>query len=211
MVKDNTLRYLHCYGESIPDELNTMIDECIEEVKQIATPAFMHQRFTVSHHPLYINELELTLDYSDIEKVMAGCSECIVVAITLGVEIERKLRYYALSDMTRMSVLDAAASSYIESLCDTYEETLHLDKRTIRYCAGYGNVPIAINRILSNALQTSKHIGLFVGDSDILMPQKSMIGMIGVGNDNKEKGCFSCIRKQSCEYRKQGKVCYLKD
>ena len=48
--------------------------------------------------------------------------------------MERKIKFYAKVDMTKSTVMDAAASAYLEEYCDRYEETLGFDNRTYRAC-----------------------------------------------------------------------------
>mgnify|MGYP000382239512 CR=1 FL=1 len=41
----------------------------------------------------------------------------------LGIVMERKIKFYAKVNMTKSTVMDAAASAYLEEYCDRYEET----------------------------------------------------------------------------------------
>ena len=125
--------------------------------------------------------------------------------------MDKLLRYYAMIDMTKMTVMDALASSYIEIKCDEFEEKQNFGKRTFRFCPGYGNVPLELNHKLANALNCNKHIGLTVQENNLLLPQKSMIGLIGIGDEKLTKHCFSCINLENCIYRKKGQRCYKKD
>lgn len=70
--------------------------------------------------------------------------------------------------------------------CDEYENEQLIGKRTFRFCPGYGRVPIELNKELAFIIESSKKIGLTVQESNILLPQKSMIGLIGLGDNRKE-------------------------
>ena len=50
-----------------------------------------------------------------------SCNKVVVIACSLGIEVDKMLRYYAMIDMTKMTVLDALASSYLEAKCDEFE------------------------------------------------------------------------------------------
>lgn len=208
MFKADALRYLGYVKGSVDPKIESLIDECILEIQTLANPTFIHQSFTLSHNPLVINELNLTIEYSDLVDLFDSCDKCLIVACSLGIDVDKKLRYYSKIDMTKMTILDAVASSYIEHVCDNFEAKLNLSLRTFRFCPGYGNVPLSLNKTLANALNTSKHIGLTVQDNDIMLPQKSMIGIIGIGDNKMKKHCFSCIKKNDCEFRKVGQRCY---
>lgn len=207
-IKQTALLYLGYRSNHIDANTDRLLEQCIEEIPGLCHPAFIHQEYSLSHTPLKIDTLEISLDYPDLIDLFDSCNSCIIVGCTLGQQIDRHLKYLAKIDMTKMTIMDAVASSYLEAICDDYEQKLHLSKRTMRFCPGYGNVPITLNRSLANALQMPKLIGLTVLSSNILLPQKSMIGLIGIGNNNYKKHCFSCIKKDDCDFRKRGLRCY---
>ena len=120
------------------------------------------------------------------------------------------MRYYALIDMARMSVLDAMLSAWVEVCCDEAERQIITETRTARLCPGYGDIPLALNEQLGAALSLPR-IGLYVKAGGALSPQKSMIGLIGIGDVGTPKSCGSCIRRNDCEYRKRGERCYASD
>lgn len=208
MLKSNALRYLGCYDTKVDAQLSNLVDDCIVEVKSVANPAFVSKRVKIAHNPLRIEDGDISLAYGDLEKLLSNCEECVVVAVTLGQEIERKTKYYSHSDMAKMTVFDAVASAYVEEVCDRFEEKLNLGNRTMRFCPGYGDVDIALNRALAQLLMCDKHIGLFVQASNILLPQKSMIGIIGIGESDFKQSCDNCKAKADCVLRKKGLRCY---
>ena len=59
--------------------------------------------------------------------------------------------------------------------------------------------------------RSSKKIGLTVQESNILLPQKSMIGLIGLGDNRKEKTCQNCLTyKKIVILEREVKQCYAK-
>lgn len=210
MIKKNALKYLGYLDNQVDANTNVLLDECLQELEQF-TPKFMYQIFTLTHQPLTIKELNLTINYPDLVDLFNSCDRVIIVACTLGLQLDQKLRYYSKINLTKMTVMDALASSYIEVKCDEFEAKQNFGKRTFRFCPGYGNVPIELNHVLANALACNKHIGLTVQDNHLLLPQKSMIGLIGLGDQKLTKHCFSCVKIKNCIYRKRGQRCYKKD
>ena len=171
----------------------------------------MYQIYTLKHHPLKIKELDISLDYPELIDLFDSCNKVVIIACSLGIEIDKMLRYYAMIDITKMTVLDALASSYLEAKCDEFENKQHFGSHTYRFCPGYGSVPLELNKKLSQALACDKHIGLTVQENNLLIPQKSMIGLIGIGDTRKIRHCFSCVNLNDCIYRKKGQRCYKKD
>ena len=210
MIKENALKYLGYLDNQVDSNTEILLNECLKELEQV-TPKFMYQIYTLTHHPLTIKELNLTINYPDLIDLFDSCDRIVIIACTLGLQLDQQLRYYSKINLTKMTVMDALASSYIEIKCDEYEAKQNFGKRTFRFCPGYGNVPLELNKNLANALNCSKHIGLTVQESNLLLPQKSMIGLIGLGDEKLTKHFFSCVNKENCMYRKRGQRCYKKD
>jgi len=209
MNKEAILKYLNCPSK-VDEKTYQFIDECIEEVKQYAYFKAVSQKFSLSHQPLMIDELGLRIDSQDLAFYLQDCQECLVVACTLGIQIDRRIQYYEHINMAKAVVFDAVSSRYLEECCDQYEKTLNLGKHTFRFAPGYGDLPLALNIDLSKALQVYKYLGVTINDGGLFIPMKSMLGIIGLGA-TQQKSCMSCIRKKTCQLRKEGTRCYVKD
>ncbi len=208
MLIERTLRYLGWRG-ALDEPMRQLLDSCAQEVRTLR-PSFAHARFSLSHDPLRLSEAGIVLPSAQLDHSFRMCDACEVVGITLGAEAERLVRYYALIDMARMSVLDAMLSAWVEECCDEFERQIITETRTARLCPGYGDIPLALNEPLGAALSLPR-IGLYVKAGGALSPQKSMIGLIGIGDVGQPKSCGSCIRSNDCEYRKRGERCYASD
>ena len=208
MLIERTLRYLGWHG-ALDEPMRQLLDSCAQEVRTLR-PSFVHARFSLSHDPLRLSEAGIVLPSAQLDRSFRMCDACEVVGITLGAEAERLVRYYALIDMARMSVLDAMLSAWVEECCDESERQIITETRTARLCPGYGDIPLALNEPLGAALSLPR-IGLYVKAGGALSPQKSMIGLIGIGDVGQPKNCGSCIRSNDCEYRKRGERCYASD
>ncbi|HJC36065.1 MAG TPA: vitamin B12 dependent methionine synthase [Candidatus Merdibacter merdavium] len=208
MLIERTLRYLGWRG-ALDEPMRQLLDSCAQEVRTLR-PSFAHARFSLSHDPLRLSEAGIVLPSAQLDRSFRMCDACEVVGITLGAEAERLVRYYALIDMARMSVLDAMLSAWVEECCDESERQIITETRTARLCPGYGDIPLALNEPLGAALSLPR-IGLYVKAGGALSPQKSMIGLIGIGDVGQPKSCGSCIRSNDCEYRKRGERCYASD
>ncbi len=208
MLIERTLRYLGWHG-ALDEPMRQLLDSCAQEVRTLR-PSFAHARFSLSHDPLRLSEAGIVLPSAQLDRSFRMCDACEVVGITLGAEAERLVRYYALIDMARMSVLDAMLSAWVEECCDESERQIITETRTARLCPGYGDIPLALNEPLGAALSLPR-IGLYVKAGGALSPQKSMIGLIGIGDVGQPKSCGSCIRSNDCEYRKRGERCYASD
>ena len=81
---------------------------------------------------------------------------------------------------------------------------------TNRYSPGYGDLPIEAIRQLINLLGAQNKIGLTITSNNIMIPRKSVIGVIGISELkilNNKKSCLSCNNYSHCKYRKEDECC----
>ena len=86
-------------------------------------------------------------------------------------------------------------------------ENLYL---TGRYSPGYGDWPITVQPRIAALLDTPKRIGLYVTDTFLMLPRKSVTAVMGLSDvpvTGKRAGCAHCALREKCEYRKRGVTC----
>lgn len=239
MLREETLRYLRYTDQVLSDEQNALIDTAIAEVLEYAAPRTVHRVFALHEKDGLLGiDAELDLHYTDIQKLLTGSSSCLLIAGTLGVPLDQKMRYYSRFDMTRYVIMDAAASALIEETCDTLQESLPFSPYTFRFSPGYGDVPLSLQKQLLQVLDAGRRIGLTLTPNMLMTPQKSISGIVGIGKgsqsgelnqvsngtrDDKEhdtrnenglsiesqkRTCNNCRRYNDCEYRRNNTVCY---
>ena len=214
IVRENALRYLGYRAplfEGLTPEISNLLDECIEEIKQIADPKVVVKKFKLAKDPLRLSESGDEIIGQQMEDMLKDCEECLLIGCTLGIVMERKIKFYAKINMIKSTVMDSAASAYLEEYCDRYEEILGFTNRTYRACPGYGDFPLEFNRRIAILLDISKKIGVTITPNNLLIPQKSMLGLIGIGSDKRKKSCGNCVMKEDCPFRKRGQRCYRTD
>jgi hypothetical protein len=187
-----------------------------EEFNQKALDIFLelnkNVRFKGQHEFLTVDNLmnidsALTNSSEDLVFYLDGCKDVVVFATTLGVDVDAYSKKLQARDMSSAVIYDALASSYLEYLTDEYEESLNLGEHTFRFAPGYGDIPIKLNYIILDALSISKKIGIYKASNNMMLPQKSMITMCGLGKKTAPT-CAHCIRLNSCALRKEGYRCY---
>lgn len=205
-VTAQALTYLKIDATLVDDATMALIEQCFGQLQDIATPHFITKIYPLTHAPLMMEDI--SLDFPELTTLFADCHAVLVIGATLGIAVDRESRRLSRTDMAKLVVFDAVASSYLEAVSDQHERTLDLGVRTFRYCPGYGTVPLELNRVLCRALQMDKHIGLTVQPSMLLLPQKSIIGLIGLGADGVPKSCEGCHNFTDCVFRKKEQRCY---
>lgn len=208
MNKQNIYHYLMIQGD-VDEETDKLIEECVKEVQELSLFKYIHKSIHLSHTPLKADELDMVLESKDLQIYLSDCDEAILIACTLGSEVDRKLKYYEYYDMSKAVVFDAVCNAYLEECADTYEESLNLKKRTFRLCPGYGDIPLKYNQNISSYLNIEKHLRVAINNGGLFVPLKTMVGIIGVGV-NSQKTCLTCVNINTCQLRKEGKTCYVK-
>jgi hypothetical protein len=153
----------------------------------------------------------LTLAGEDIHRHLEGCFRAVLMAATLGPDVETLLLRSEVTDMARAVVLDSVASAAIENVCDNLEADLRREYEaqglylTDRFSPGYGDLPITLQAPLCEVLDTRRRIGLTVSGSGILLPRKSVTALLGISDTprtRRSSGCANCSLSHSCDRRK---------
>lgn len=224
---DEVLRYLEYNGQNLSEGLKETINQCINITKNKINPRYILRVYPIERkitintkgNEVFIVKIKgsnVELESKDIFNLLEGCSECALIATTLGVEIEREIRKNTYSDLTKGIIIDSCATTAIEEVCDCIENNIKEDllKKgkyiTSRYSPGYGDLPIEANAHIINLLGTQNRIGLTITENNIMIPRKSVIAIIGISEAkkiNNKKSCLSCDKYHDCKYRKEVEDC----
>lgn len=152
----------------------------------------------------------------DAAKHLAGCDECILLAVTLGPGLDAQIRRAEVGDIAAAVASDALGSALAEQVCDGAEQTLRQMLKaeglylTGRFSPGYGDWPISVQPLLAQALDTPRRMGMCVTESFLMLPRKSVTAVLGVSGQpvtGYRAGCGHCALRETCEYRKRGQSC----
>jgi len=197
-MRDEILRYLGYKNNDCDNEIASLIDDCLKELDEISNFSYVYLRS---------NEPYEFLNKKDYINLLEGSKEFVLCATTLGYEVDKKIKYYLATNKLRALVLDACASVYLVDKADKFEEIFGKD-RTFRFCPGYENTPLSDNKIILELLKSVKP-KVSTLDSLMLSPNKSMVGIIGIGV-KKDKNCNTCMFNNRCSYRKENTLCSKK-
>lgn len=214
--KNEVLRYLgYKKGILIDDTTNNLIDECIQEVKELSRKNYAYSFHDIDiDSDVCIGDTDIVLRGEDIKKHLDGCAKCSVIAVTLGVDIDNRIRYYNKTDLTKAVIFNACASAAIEALCDTVNSLVSKIASnngygiTSRYSPGYGDLPLEHQSDILDIIQGGS-IGLTSNEDNILIPRKSVTAIIGIGNNiiSTSKSCDTCSFRDNCLFIRDGDIC----
>lgn len=221
---DEVLRYLEYKGQEIDEGLKNTIEECIDITIKKINPRYTLRVYPIlkecdSKKEVSLQGTNLVIKSKDIYNLLLDCDRCIIMAVTLGIDIEREIRKYNYLNLTKSIIIDACATTAIEQICDLIQSQLEKDLFsknnyiTNRYSPGYGDLPIYLNREIINILNASKEIGLTITDKNIMIPRKSVTAIIGISKTKLQKveyKCIGCSNYETCKYRKGDAKCGYK-
>ena len=216
--KEEVLRYLGYKGQNIDQNLINTIEECREEIKKVIMPrvVYSYKNIKSGDDGVEVITTNLILKGKDIKEHLKNSTECVLMAVTLGNEVEKRTRLYEKTNLTKALILDACATTAVEEVCDIVENNvkekaiLEGMNITFRYSPGYGDLPLDVQNSFLRALDAQKKIGLTVSENNLLFPRKSVTAIIGIVNhgiENKIKGCKGCSNYENCSFRKEGESC----
>ena len=197
-MRDEILRYLGYKNNDCDESISNLIDDCLKELDAISNFSYVYLRS---------NEAYDFLNKKDYINLLEGSTEFILCATTLGYDVDKKIKYYLATNKLRALVLDACASVYLVDKADKFEKEFG-ENRTFRFCPGYENTPLSDNKIILELLKDVRP-KVTTLDSLMLSPNKSMVGIIGIGV-KKEKNCNTCMFNNRCSYRKENSLCFKK-
>ena len=187
--RNEVLRYLRTSKDLKDQNINRLIDESIEEIKNLINFRYLYQNYPIQITKDGVNILNttLTLKGKSIKKHLNNSKEVYLMAATLGAQVDKKIAYYEKISVTKSMIFDACATTAIEEGCDRVEAEIKEqvlaqgnEDITFRYSPGYGDLAIDIQKKFLRILNAPKKIGLTASKYNMLIPTKSVTAIIGV-------------------------------
>lgn len=158
-----------------------LLEECIAESRECIMPALCFAEYGIERRDGSLDLGFCRVESRDLERNLRGCTGIIVFCATLGIGADRLIMKYSRISPSRALIIDAIMSERIECVCNTFEEEecRYIYSRP-RFSAGYGDLPITLQRDIFRALRPETKIGLTLTDSLLMSPTKSVSAIIGI-------------------------------
>ena len=159
------------------EELIRTVREAFMKLEGYITPRCVWGKFHVIHFDGGL-ELEGAYIYSnDIARLTARSDECILLAATLGHEVDRQITLAQSRNMLEGVALDACARFVKREIVPSLRKG---EKLTHRFSPGYGDLKMNVTEDVIAILNATKKIGLSVTRSIMMVPVKSVTAIIGI-------------------------------
>lgn len=191
-------------------QLAKQVGLCEAEVRRCA-----HPRAVLRILP--VGELGPLLEGNDIQRLLADCEEAVLMAVTLGAELEKRLMQEEVTNLSNAYVMDLCASQAVEEAADRLEgrlrERIRAEQKylTNRFSPGYGDYPLRVQRPLLDYLNAGRAVGLTLTPTGLMVPRKSITAVMGISKAPKPEvygSCRHCPLITKCSWRSFGERCY---
>lgn len=199
------------YGEVMPEKLiREMIEAIYSEIDKICRPQYL---FTI-HQGEVLNNISINISGERfttgkmITSFLKGAERFCVFTTSSGIEYdEYKKKLRKTSDPLKEFIADSIGSVVAEACVSKVSEELMLlkgdEEFTFPYSPGYCGWKLTEQRKLLS-LMPDKPCGITLTDSCLMMPIKSVSGIMAMGKNvlRREYGCSICDNIKNCYKRK---------
>ncbi len=204
-------RYLGYEREQCPrSEVLSLVDSQIRKAYELIKPAAYYTIkpiTSVGNSTISVDGLLFTSH--KLARMFSGCSQAALLVVTIGEALEKEVAQLTKEGLIlKASVLDAAGSVAVEKVAAWLEIMIkgiaaaNGDKVSWRYSPGYCDWDTTQQKELFGGLD-GKSIGVNLTDTCLMVPRKSMSGIMGMGKScNTFSACRFCNRK-SCPTRRE--------
>ncbi|MBR6676150.1 MAG: hypothetical protein IKL24_02335 [Clostridia bacterium] len=123
---------------------------------------------------------DIPLKSHDLKRSLLGKREALVLAVTLGMGVERYLLSLPKIGVAQHFIADSVASAYAEALCDKVQSTVLGNRKAPRFSPGYGDLSLEAQRPLLALLAAERTVGITLNESLLMRPQKSITAIVGI-------------------------------
>lgn len=212
MVVSEALRYLGAANDA--GTLRPQVEQMMGSIPE--TPRWTYRVFDLTFQNGTPSLSGFILPGNTAKKMLSGCEKAVLLACTMGLSFDARLRALQARNMAAALILNACGSALVEQGCDEAEHEIAVRfpnlYLTDRFSPGYGDLPLSAQKDLCALLDTPRRLGVTLTDSMLMNPSKSVTAIIGLSRAPQMariRGCGYCSMKETCALRKGGKHCGL--
>lgn len=220
------LRYLGYRGQTYTPELGERMGRAMAHCVEVGRPAGCVRIFDVAgtgetadgRPEVRLAGTALTLVGNSIAEHLRGAVAVGVLAVTIGMGVERELRRYSVAgEAIDGMVFDASATALVERAADAAEASIvraATDRglyTNFRFSPGYGDLPMETQPVLLSALDAQRRLGITLSKTYLMTPTKSVTAVVGLFREpqaSSHASCAGCPCFDFCTIRPTGRTCH---
>ncbi len=216
--REEILRYLGYKDSGVTERMEQLLNRCEAETLKILQSKYIYRRFPVEKGSdgIRIPGTALVLFGNDIQEHLKNCNEIFLLGATAGVELDKRIRRYMVTEPDVGVVMDSCGIQAVEQIADLAEKEMEQEVSaegchlTWRFSPGYGDLPLETQRELVRVLDTHRKISVSLTESCLMVPSKSVTAILGISDtkrDVRKNKCNFCNNRERCAFRKRGTRC----
>ncbi len=164
-------------------DFSELLEECIEKCRGVLNynVAFCNLNFTIQDDLCDFGEFSVAS--SSLAKALSGAGKVILFVASVGHEVDRLIAKYSRTSPLRALMFNAIGTERVEALAESFVNWLEKEsslKAISRFSAGYGDLPLAVQKNVFSLLRPEVRMGVFLSDSLIMSPSKSVTAFVGL-------------------------------
>ena len=194
LPRAEVLRYMGYRGQEYAPELDAVIERACARCLELARPRASWLAFDLADEVSADEDAPvarlvgtaLELPGHSMERFLAGATKVALLAVTVGMPLERELRLAAATDPVFGVALDAAATAAVEEAADAASERISAWaseqglRASGRFSPGYGDLPLEVQPQLLSTLDAQRRLGITLSSSLLMTPTKSVTAVIAL-------------------------------
>ncbi len=187
-----------------------MADEVIQEALALMTPASIRSVLTVRdfHHESIVLAEGGVFEGPLASRALAGSREVSAAVCTVGPALEARVKLLFPEDPVRAMALDGAGTEALRQVSRFVVKGIREEATSKGWGSGMRAQPgqegwsIRQQHVLFDLVPAGR-IGVHLTDSALMIPQKSVSLVIGMGPDMRPDGvaCDYCSKRERCPWR----------
>jgi len=206
ICKDEILRYAGCTQE---DEATAeLLESCLSEVRNKLTYKVCYIETDVFAEGDICDFGLFEVKSKKLAQNLNGVERAVLFAATIGIEADRLIAKYGRLSPSRAFMFQAIGAERIEALCDEFCDKFMQENAVAlkpRFSPGYGDLSLDTQKQVFDILGCSKRIGLYLNESLLMTPSKSVTAFAGITKTQtteKKSRCNYCD-KSDCAFRRK--------
>lgn len=211
--KNEVCRHLGYQERSPSASVLSLIDSQIAKAYKLIKPTYTYELRAIEGilgQDIFVAN-SLVFTSKTISYVLSDCKWVAIFLVTIGNDLEEEsLKLMEKGEMLKAAILDAigteAVAQALYELQDTVKEIARAKgcQAVLRFSPGYCDWDVSQQKLLFQAIDSTS-LGVRLTESCMMVPLKSISGIIGIGKLDKTKPppCVAvCSQRMSCTHKR---------
>lgn len=188
--------------------LSGITDACEKELLEALLPLKAVRRYNLCflEGSIKLEGTSIAFSGYDINAHLKGCTACVLFTVTLGLKVDSVIKRAQIESMAKAVILDRMANEAASGYADNVLKQIKTENphTTGIFSPGCGDFSICYQERIIECLNAYKLCGISVTESGVLVPSKSLTGVVGVSSSAVKgvlRGCGNSTKK-NCGYEK---------